>query len=140
MDKVTLCLNDLVAKVMTVPVLKKKTAQYYSIDQLLDAQYALKFPAVAIVYEGMVPTDKTNKGLSNQGLFGVYVVGCAGTPKSADLETLTILKAIRDVIKDTVSPSGHHWNFFGEHIAELNLSTVTGVVYRQGWMSQIASP
>jgi len=140
MNKVQLSVDDLKTKVESVPALRKKVAFYYSIDQLLDDNVILSFPAVSIVYEGMIPTDAKNKGLSNEAGFGVYLVSCKGAPKHNSAETLVLLKALRDAIRDTKGPGGHDWNYAGEHPVNLPITADTGIAYRQGWMTQLNMP
>ncbi|NOQ30242.1 MAG: hypothetical protein GQ570_03870 [Helicobacteraceae bacterium] len=136
-DLVQECIDDIKAKVETVTALKNKIAFYYHIDEMLDENNILKFPAVAIVYEGMNSQDSKNKGLSNQATFGVYMIGCAGKPAKPELETITLLKSLRDSVKNSKSPTAHDWNFVGEHIIQLPVSSASGTAYRQGWMTQL---
>lgn len=114
------CVEDLIAKVSAVlPPGDERAIYVYDEDVFGDASKQLSYPAVGVIYVGTQgkPQARGN-GLSAELSFVLIFMSDEvrfDTSGRADKSEATgLLKAIRDAIKCTRSPTGHIWNFSAE--------------------------
>jgi hypothetical protein len=127
------CLNDLATKIDSLNEFGQKIFAVYSEDDLFDKSKHLKFPAVGLMYEGMVSEgDPSRQGLSATLKVVVVLVLDGKTIANMDRknDAARLLDAIRSSILRTNSPTQHKWRFASETpMGELN-----GVLlYLQRW-------
>jgi hypothetical protein len=137
MSNVLDCVDDLKAKIVSVPEFKQKVFYVYSENDLLDKLKGLSFPAVGIMYENTQSKDDGNKmGMSAvlQCAVAVMVAGKTVANLDSKNEAALLLDAVRRGIIKTVSPTGHKWSFVMETCAgEVN----GAIVYIQRWSTPI---
>ena len=136
----TLCVEDLQAKIQTVPAFKNKVFFVYTQDKLYDKAMQLSFPCAGILYEGLrsVPDadDRTAKGLSTVFQASVILLVSGSTIGNAEynVQAVELLDQFRDAIKMTRSPANHFWKFMLETSVEARVDTYA---YIQRWSTPI---
>lgn len=141
-DAANQCLDDLRAKLSTVPLIKDKIFEVYHAEEMMDKTHAVKFPALGIVYDGIQSISETNKDTGKQGYSAEIVFSLimffsqtgAGEPRDAKRAAVIFLDQLRAAIIGTRSPTGHKWRFVMEGPA----TDKGGVIaYGQRWASPI---
>lgn len=131
------CTTDLEAKLNTIPAVADKAVMVYSESDLLAKAKSRQPPFIGIVYEGIRSVgDGSNQGLSSEMVFALLVImpekGLLSASTKADV--ITILDAMRGVVRTTKSPTGHKWKFD----AELPAKEVNGnLVWFQRWSTAV---
>lgn len=141
MTKATDCVNAFMAVVQAIPALHDRTVFAYNEDDFMDNIKGLvKYPGVAIVYEGMrsVPeVGSTAKvGVSGELVISLILIEQGDAIRSTDtkkVNAINYLDEIRGKIMGTRSPTGHYWHFLVEAPAELR----RGMVF---WVSRWSTP
>lgn len=130
------CIEDLIAKVKTVPGLKDRTFYCVSDSDLIDKLKGLIYPVIAVVYggiESLADNGSTNRmGMSTE-LGADILFFFKNSPLVKDdpnQRSIDALDAVRKAIHGTTGPSGHKWRFALEHVIDVK-TQVMG--YRQHW-------
>lgn len=133
-NRATECIQDLINKINTLPLVKNKTLWVYDEEQLMDKTKGLTFPAVGVVYEGIRSTDDFPGRSGKVGFTSELVASLmlltrqdAPTGKSSHLPAVQLLDDIRQCILGTRSPTGHLWKFIVEAAASEKHGTVVWV-------------
>ena len=126
------CVEDMKAKIETVSLVKGKTFWVYSEEDLERTSRLIKKPCVGIMYEGLRSQGTQRAGLATN--LGVAVAIIADGKDIANLDRkesiVQLLDQIRNVIRDTNSPTGHKWAFVLE---SPTMDIANSVVYLQRW-------
>lgn len=130
------CIDDLEARIKTIPALKDRVFHIYSEDELMERTKGLSFPCVGVVYDGMMAIPEQGPsakiGASAELVATVMVFFRQDTKAKTDPKdtTVALLDEIRSKIFATRSPTRHHWRFKLEAAVEGKQGVLT---YVQRW-------
>lgn len=146
-DIVTDLMNDLVSRIDNVQKAKKHIAKIYEMDDFLNGENQLAYPAVAVIYQGLVAKEdnrNSNKtGLADFAIFDIVVLGASkDLDRSSETKhaTTKILDDIRKEIKcSNVQRAGalRPWQFVHElPLVDSDLSDLH-MAYVQRWKTTV---
>lgn len=111
------CIDDVMTKLETVPLVASKVFHVYSETDLMDEAKFIKKPAVGIFYEGIqaVP-DGTGLGLSADLRLALAVIIESKDIANLDRKdaAIELLDGMRTALKLTKAPGGYPWRFLME--------------------------
>jgi len=114
-NEVQQCMEDLIHKIKTVPIFKSKSLRVYDHKVFLAATEELPVPCAGVMFLGVEPNSDKAGGLSVTIQFMVIVVDgdkCDDAGGRVDIGNIFgILRDIREVVRNTLSPTGFRWQF-----------------------------
>lgn len=136
MSIAALCIDDITTKLSTV--VADKIFTVYSEKDLLDKTKMIKFPAVGIMYEGIMSgaPDPSRQGMGGELKVALTLLLDGKSIGNLDRknDAATLLDAMRAAIRLTRSPSHHPWKFD----SEVPAGQVGGLlVYIQRWTTVV---
>lgn len=132
-----LSVDNLVSSLGLIPEFMRKNWAVVDEDSLFHKGAQLKFPCAGVVYEGLRSSPSSEKaGKTSELVCSIYLLYQSGTIGGVDNKpkAIILLDAIRSKLLDTVSPSGHKWQFKFESPAE---DMHKALVYYQRWATTV---
>lgn len=147
-DPVTDAANEILARIEAdVPAVVDRTVYVYGLDDMLDLTRKLKYPAIGIVYLGLIgKPDSAKLGLAATLTFDIYVVGgeqCRDRTTGAKVTTTALLHDVRNALKGTECRvfdrigGKRKWTFVQESPVMIQDDKVDYLGYRQRWSTTV---
>lgn len=141
MSEVSVVVASVITKLQSIADISNRALEVLSEDDFLDKIKGLPCPSIGVVYEGMRATNKDDRASHRVGLaaeLGLSLVlvteGKAILGGASPTSATTVLDSMRNVMKDTRSPTGHFWRFVLEAPA---LEKGGRTLWIQRWSSPI---
>lgn len=135
------CVDDVLVKIKAVGEFgstdREKVFYVYSEENLLEQTKLIKYPAVGVMYEGIIAGegDGTRQGMQASLTVALALVmdsNVAGMDRKN--EAARLLDLMRRALRTQTSPTGHKWQF----VSEVPMGQVGGVlVYIQRWSAVV---
>lgn len=134
-DIVDEAVQNVVTVLKTIPAIKSSTVYLYDADQLITLKDKLLYPAVGVIYTGMVPVDSKGPTIKVELFVNIVIAGeslCDSDPLVNDLKpgVTSVLDAVRKALICTEMSPHYKWRFVAEQIEDFGNEEIIGFVQR----------